>query len=77
MSVIRSTLIDWDQGKQYVLWTKDCQNTEVKLKGNIGHRVHKTYYFPKYVIAFTVAISAKKERNGKVPFASSSITFMY
>ena len=63
------TLIDWDRGKQYVLWTRDCRCFHRQSRGKHRQsRVHKTYCFPevsvnKYFIIYWVSKEKKSTTN--------------
>ena len=63
------TLIDWDRGKQYVLWTRDCRCFPRRSRGKHRQsRVRKTYCIPevsvnKYFIIYWVSKEKKSTTN--------------
>ena len=59
------TLIDWVQGKQYVLWTRDCRCRWKRRQS----RVHKTYCFPEVLVhKYFIMYQESKERKNKANF---------
>ena len=66
-SSVYLTLIDWNRGKQYVLWSmRDCRCCPRRSSGRHRQsRVHKTYCFPEVSVNkyFIIYQESKKRKN--------------
>ena len=63
---IHLTLIDWDRGKQYVLWTRDCRCCPRRSQGKLRQsRVYKKYCFSEVSVSKYFIYQDSKKRKDK------------
>ena len=69
-SIKQLTLIDWDRGKQHVLWARDCRCFPRRSRRkHRKSRVYKTYCFPEVSVnKYLIIYQESKKRKNKANF---------